>query len=323
MRTLYWIALSSVALLNAGCPFMGWHDDDDWDDDDSGWAQPTDFEPPSIDTIQIQDWPPLGPDDPVRVSVTDDVELASIEFRFRNTATRFVSGTAASITVYGSDLGEGYGDLTIVALDDDRGSATRWVEDLLVDLSPPKITLGKTVLPAHEGELEFWVADAWVLGRVHLSVGGKTFEHEFEPGYPSTIGEAWDYSLVSFPTSQLPQGSHVAELTAFDAAGNRTSHEFDLTIDGVAPELSIVSPLPQTIVSGLFDVELLAVDDGGGPVWVELLLGGTTVATGVGPALTVELDASEFAPGPLELGAVALDEAGNESELVTVPLVVQ
>jgi hypothetical protein len=185
--------------------------------------------------------------------------------------------------------------------------------------------IGQTVLPMQgaNARLEAWVADAWVLGRVELDFGGVTLSHQFEPGYPPSLGTAWDYSLVDFPTAELPPGSGPAELRVWDAAGNMAVQGFDLTLDPDPPAVSIVAPQAGSSVSGVFEVLVSAADPQDGPVWITLWLGGTEVATGVGPLLDVALDAGEFVPGPLDLEARAVDQAGNESLLDSVPIEVQ
>jgi len=322
MRSLYALACLPL-LLSSGCwPFGIWDDDDDIEP----WDAPPAAEPPTAPTMGVLDiphWPPLGETTAIHVDVSDDVGLSQVTFRFRNNVTRWISGHNASVSVTGGELGEGFGTLEVTVEDVQDASRTRTVEDLLVDLSPPEITFGDTVLGAEDDHLEVWVADAWVLGSAELTVGDTVLSHDFEDGYPPTLGEAWDYSLVKFPTDQLPQGMHEASLTAFDAAGNATTESFTYTIDTIAPTVQIVSPTTGTVVSGLFDVTVQAIDLSSGPVWIELTIGGTPAATAVGPQATVILNAGELAAGPTELCARAYDEAGNPSQVATIDLVVQ
>jgi hypothetical protein len=48
-------------------------------------------------------------------------------------------------------------------------------------------------------------------------------------------------------------------------------------------------------------------------VWLDLSLGGTPVATATGPTATLTIDTADFAPGPTQLLATAIDRAGNQS----------
>ncbi|MBW2453880.1 MAG: hypothetical protein JRI68_05200 [Deltaproteobacteria bacterium] len=320
-----WTCLSACLPLlpSTGCwPFFGpWDDDDDVEPWDSPQAVTPDA--PMMGPLEIPHWPPLGESDAIHVEVSDDVGLRQLIFSFRNEVFRSLSGNSASVSVTGGELGEGFGTLEVYLEDTEGASRTRTVEDLLVDLSPPEITLGDTVLGAQEDHLEAWVGDAWVIGKAELTVGAIVVEHDFDDGYPPTLGEAWDYSLVKFSVAGLPQGVHEASLTAFDAAGNETTEPFTLTIDSIAPTVQIVSPPNGTVVTGMFEVTVHAIDLTSGPVWIELTIGGTPAATAVGPQATVLLNAAELTPGPTELCAIAHDEAGNPSQLVTIDLIVQ
>jgi hypothetical protein len=322
--------LGVLALGASGClPFWQlWHDD--WDEEDppvpvAGPIEPG-TAPPSVDEVLVADWPPIGPAGTVAARVSDDYELDSVVFSFRNEHTVWTSGTSAEVSASGLQLGEGFGTLAVMAVDSRGGTATRQVADLLVDLTPPEIYLGPTVLAAslaeEGGSLELWVADAWVLGRVELEFGGALLSHDFIDGYPSTLGTGWDFSLVKFPVAELPVTSGLAHVVATDAAGNTAATYFNLTIDGEAPSVTVLSPAPGTIVTGAFTVAMQASDPGGGPVSIELTAGGAPLASVLGPKASVTLEASELVLGPIELGAVAVDQAGNRSEPKVVPIVV-
>jgi hypothetical protein len=269
--------------------------------------------PPTIDSVEIPSWPPIGHDGTVQVTARDsDANLSAIRFDFANSITRVASGNFALETVSGDQLGEGFGTLTITASDDRGGNAKRVVNNFLVDLSPPKIVLGQTVLPT-DADLELWVGDAWVLGKVKLSCAGMTLEQDFEPGYPDTVGTTWDYSLVKFPLAQLPTGGGAATITAVDAAGNSTTSSFDLVIDGDPPSISIDAPADGATVTGTFTVALSASDLGDGPVWTSVSLGGTPVGDASSDQASLQVNAGDFASGPNDLVAIATDRAGNQS----------
>lgn len=330
------IARASSALLllplalTTGC-IPWWFLDDGSDDRPPSVreepAPPDPITAPSVESIDIPDWPPLGPDGEISIYVSDDVGLSSADVLFRNPIHKDLTGTGAMFKVTGLELGEGLGTLQVTVDDIEGAYASRNATDVLVDLSPPAMDIGKRVLRANgEGEgaeLEVWVADAWVLGAVELTFQGTTLTYDFQQGYPSTLGQAWHYSLVQFPTKDLPEGSASAQLRVIDAAGNTASQTFDLVLDGKAPSLSVLSPADGATVSGAFDVELSAWDEGGGAAWIDVRIAGTSMATAVGPAATVTLDASDLAAGEVELEAVAFDEAGNASDPVTLTLLVE
>jgi hypothetical protein len=323
------IALAAWLVGGAGCFADGCLASED-DDDDGGffgdWPEPPapgpPPKPPSITQIEIASWPPLGPTGTVSVTAEDDVGLEGVRFRFASEAWRHASGTEATVKVTGADLGEGLGTLVVGAEDVEGARATRWVEDLLVDLSPPEIFPGPTLLGAGSA-LELWVADAWVLGDVKLVFAGVTLERTFDPGYPSSLGHDWDYSLVIFPVSELPATSGMATIVARDAAGNVATADLALTVDLDPPVAEILAPAQGATLSGVFTVEIGASDPGGGAVWISLRVGGAEVATGVGPAASFALDADAFGAGPLSIEATPTDLAGNVGEGAAVAVTLE
>jgi hypothetical protein len=221
------------------------------------FVQPGQAFPPQIDEILIADWPPMGPAGVITVEVRDDAGVASVLFEFAETVL-FDTQDQRNVTldVLGIELGEGLGDMVVTATDVDGTWARRTVEGLLVDLSAPEIDLLDTYIPASgpEAVLFAWVSDAWILGDVTLEVGGEVLTYDFPDAYPSTLGQEWDYSLVSFEAGDLPLGSHLALLTVRDAAGNETSQSFDLVVDGTPPVASVAAPSDGEHVSGVFAV---------------------------------------------------------------------
>jgi hypothetical protein len=329
MKRSLLIGAAVASMLSCGTGCFPWLLDDDDDDPPSVPVERPADPPPEANsspqvTVEIADWPPPGPETPITIALFDDSGLAEVDLQFKNSLTFEASGVRDEIVVTGQELGEGLGYLNISAFDA-RGARTEsYVADLLIDLSPPEITLGDTVVRhADDSDVEIWVADAWILGSVELTVGEVTVTHDFEDGYPSTLGESWDHSLVQFSSTAFPEGTSPAVVTLYDAAGNVAETELELTLDGHAPLVAITSPAPATVVTGAFDVTVDASDEGGGPVWIELRVEGTPVATAVGPTATVQLDAADLTPGDVELQAVATDLAGNESLIAAVPITVQ
>ncbi|MBL8743704.1 MAG: hypothetical protein JNK04_21490 [Myxococcales bacterium] len=277
--------------------------------------------PPEV-TFVIPDWPPIGPDGTVEVQAFSDMGLSSAAFTFRNSFSKPMSGVSGSVFAAGSELGEGQGTL-VVQVNASDGSFTRAsVDDLLVDLGPPTAYLDDTVLPATGSELRFWISDDWVVSGYELDAGGTVFTETLEPGYPSTLGLEWDFSLVSIPVEQLPVGSTVGSLRVFDAAGNNTILELPFVIDGQPPSVDISEPLADAAVSGTFNVAASAADDNPFTVAINIYVGGVLVGTGVAPNTSVTLDASEFPLGPIELTAIAVDAAGNESPVASRNIVI-
>jgi hypothetical protein len=285
------------------------------------WEEEPD--PPSVSFV-IADWPPIGPEGTVEVRASSDAGLSTAAFTFRNSFSKPMSGsTSGSVFATGTELGEGQGTLVVQVTASDGAFTRTAVDDLLVDLGPPTAYLDDTVLPATGSELRFWISDDWVVSGYELDAGGMLFSETLEPGYPSTLGVEWDFSLVSIPVEQLPIGSTIASLLVFDAAGNSTTLDLPFVIDAVAPSIDISEPLADAAVSGSFQVSASAFDDNPFTVAINIYLGGVLVGTGVAPTATVSLDASEFPLGPIELTALAVDSAGNESPIASRNIVIE
>lgn len=284
---------------------------------------PDPVDPPTVDLL-IADWPPIGPEGVVTVEASSDDGLSSATFTFRNTVDVPMSGASEdSAEASGAELGEGLGSLSVRVTTFQGATTRRQVDGLLVDLGKPTIYVDDTTLKADGGELAYWMADAWIVAGSELLIDGVSVTHtELDPGYPSTLGSEWDFSLVTVPSSVLPLGQHDAEIRVWDAAGNEDTIAIPLVVDGEPPVATILSPDEGAIVSGPFQIEASAIDDLAATTEVEFWAGGALVATGVGPAASVTLDAAELPLGPLEIGVAAVDRAGNRSATVTRALIV-
>lgn len=278
--------------------------------------------PPSVDAINVPTWPPLGPSTELTVDVSDDQGLLGVNFTFAQFVSVGVVGTEDTASVTGAELGEGMGTLFVDVSDDEGNWATREVTDLLVDLSPPTAEIGATLLRAKGGQIEVWAGDAWVLGSVELQFQGKSRKHVFPEVYPETLGKEWDHSLEIFDAADFPAGQGTATVTVSDAAGNKTTTTFELTLDGTPPSVALLSPSAGSEVTGAFDVEVEAADDLGDAL-IELYVGGSKVTTVLGPKATITLDTADFPPGPIALEAIAIDAAGNESAVAMAQIVIQ
>ncbi|MBI5479978.1 MAG: Ig-like domain-containing protein [Deltaproteobacteria bacterium] len=326
MRPLGVVVLLGGLLALPGCLFDGCggydHDEywDSWPPDASVPFRPDASLPPSFTAIEVPSYPPLGPTGVVTVTLHDDTGLSALGYEFAKVGQTWISGTNQTVTIPAAALGEGFGDLQLT-VSNVRGAWTRKVvENLVVDFSPPKVEVMPRSLMRPGDEVVAWVSDGWLLGSVELKIGDLHRREDFPQVYPPYFGQQWDLSLVRFPIGDLADGTHRALLVVKDAAGNEVKEEFDLTIDGVPPTLSIRSPTPGATVNGHFPVEVEA-DDGGGEVGIVLRVDGIEIASATGPAATIYLDADDFAPGTVDLEVEALDAAGN-STFLTLPLVV-
>lgn len=278
---------------------------------------------PTIEPLEVADWPPFGPRSTLSTYCSDDIGLRDIRAEFESEPSISLSGRSGSASFAGSALGEGQGTLRIVCCDTGQRCAFREIERFLVDLSPPQIEPDRLAASptgeGFDGDIAIWVRDAWVLGSVELSFRGKTLLHEFPKAYPSTVGKEWDVSRVTFPAGDLPVGNGKAVVIARDAAGNVSSRELDLRIDATPPVVS-VSTSSTSIASGSsFVVQMTSSDpDNPTPTQIDLWVGGARVAKLSGPHAELTVDASTLSPGPSEIRAIARDDAGNESAAAAV-----
>jgi hypothetical protein len=275
--------------------------------------------PPQLDALSVADWPPFGGSSRIETRCSDDVGINRIVAHFKNSVPILTSGTDRSASFVGSDLGEGQGTLRIVCCDVNEACAERQITSFLVDLTPPEIEADRLVAsPSGEdfdGDISLWVRDAWVLGSVELAFAGKTLRHDFPKAYPSTVGKDWDVSRVTFAAKDLPPGAGNAVITARDAAGNVTTKQLGIRVDGTAPVVSILAPGPGVVASGSsFRVRVQASDgDNPTPPTIDLWVGGARIAELAGPLAEIDVDTAALPPGPTEVRAIARDDAGNES----------
>jgi hypothetical protein len=247
------------------------------------------------------------------LNVSDaDGDLDRAQVTFSKQTMHDVYGGSDQLVLGAEQLGEGFGLLNVTVWDSRGGLATRQATDVLVDLTPPKIVLGQTVVSS-QGMLELWVGDAWVLGKVSLSFAGQKLTHTFEPGWPETLGKTWDYSLVQFPMEELAPGKGTAQIVAEDAAGNTKTETFVLDVDGTPPLVSILAPNEGDSLGSTAVLSIESSDPGGGPVWVEVTLGGTPMGNLTGGKQTLTFGSIQVLPGPKQLVVKATDQAGNES----------
>lgn len=326
-RAAMMAAMAGIGATQTGCIemalLMALDDDDDppeWEEDPGIPEQ--NAVAPEV-SIQIADWPPLGPTTTLNVHAYSPNGIDSAQLSFRNEVTLLGSGaTATTFTPSGLDLGEGLGRLGATVTGRDTAWTTQYVDDLLVDLTPPVAVLGPTTLPSSGASFDFWMGDAWVVSSAQLEFGGRVLEEVLEEGYPDTLGVEWDYSLVRIPVEELPVTTELAIIRVRDAAGNESTTEFTLSIDGTAPTVSFSEPEADAIVSGVFQVVVESFDQQPGPIVIEVSAGGSPIATAVGPEAVLFIDSAELPEGPLALTAVARDEAGNVSSATSLDVVV-
>ena len=322
-KTLMTGAIALVAM--SGCIFWGPESEPPRRTEPAPAPTPVSRVAPRIESIAIPEWPPIGKKDLVRVTVADERGGGSVEASFARGIRKPFSGSRAEVTFSGEELGEGLGLLRIVAESRDGVRLEKRVENLLVDLTPPLVDLEREAVArdgaGRDGEIALSVRDAWVLGSVELTFGGKTFRHDLPKAYPATLGRTWDITRVTFPARDFPEGRGNAVVVATDAAGNRTLVEVPLRIDGTLPEAAILSPANDSEVDGPFDVMISAKDlDATAPARIDVRIGGAPAVTLLGPDATLRVDPATLSKGKVVVEAIAIDEAGNRSRPANVVL---
>jgi hypothetical protein len=246
--------------------------------------------------IAVPDWPPLGKDATVLVTASHASGLTSLSYAFEKGGTRSLVGTSATVELRGSDLGEGWGRAEIRVRSIDGGESTGFIDGLLVDLTPPQIDAAGPMLLRHDSVFRVQASDAWILGGGLIEIGSLREDTTFPRGFPETFGALWDTAEFSIAVADLEPGVHTARVTVRDAAGNRMIQEYELELDGTAPEVSILSPTEGSTISDRLDVIVSAVD-AEGDTWIDLTLAGTPVSGLAGPEARTELDVTDFPAG--------------------------
>lgn len=275
-------------------------------------AGTTVFAQPSITSIEVPNWPPLGKDDVVRIACVSPNGTGNVTATFAKSMQRFVTSDACASSFTGAELGEGMGTLTLTLRDAVGAGAQRQVENLVVDLGAPGVDVEATTLRPG-GEIAFHVYDAWVLGSVDVTIDGTTQTFDFPDVYPRTLGVDFDQSRVTFPVATTTLGKRQAVVVVRDAAGNTLTRSFDLRIDGTPPTIGFSSPAAGATVPKHFDVSFTASDDLAASPHVELRIGGSYAGTFDGTSGKLTVDATTFGAGPLTVELVARDDAGNET----------
>ncbi len=121
----------------------------------------------------------------------------------------------------------------------------------------------------------------------------------------------FDFSLNSLLFSS---GSHTITARGIDTAGNQAETTITISFDHVAPAVSITSPAPGTVVSGVITVTVEASDSISEVANVTLYVDNQPRSTLDAPPFSFTVDTSGLAPDSHTLTARAIDRAGNQAE---------
>jgi hypothetical protein len=120
--------------------------------------------------------------------------------------------------------------------------------------------------------------------------------------------------IADWDSSGAAPGPHVIEVTAFDVAGNSASASITVvTLDTVAPKVSIASPEESAVVSGSVVIEAAATDDSSDVVMVAFAVDGSAVTTDSTAPFSAVWNAADAAVGNHTITATAYDGAGNSA----------
>jgi hypothetical protein len=245
------------------------------------------------------------------------VRLGTLNYAFERGGSKVLEGTFAQVDITGAELGEGYGRADFSVGSIDEKVSTAFIENMLVDLTPPVIDAAGPLLLREGATFRLTASDAWILGGAKIEVGDRSITKQFEPGFPVTFGQAWDVAEFALDVSDLAPGKYPARVEVFDAAGNRVEETYEVEIDGDAPALEILSPTEGATVADTIEVLISAEAE----TWIDLTLSGTPVGSVTGPQGRAVVDTSSFPLGQHLLVAEARDAAGNESAPVRVGLI--
>ena len=139
--------------------------------------------------------------------------------------------------------------------------------------------------------------------------------------YAGTADNTYAFSL---DTTTLSAGVHQLQARAIDPAGNvGFSPGVSVTIDNVAPTVSITSPASGATVTGNVTITANASDATSGVASVSFFVDGSSIGTDPNSPYSAVWNTAGVTPGSHILQARALDRAGNQglsaNVTVTVP----
>jgi len=123
-------------------------------------------------------------------------------------------------------------------------------------------------------------------------------------------------------TTTASAGPHVVEALATDGAGLTKADTRTVTVDNVAPTVSLTSPAPGSTVAGSVTLNANAADSGSGVAKVDFLVDGAVIATTTTAPYTATWNTGTSANSAHALSARATDVAGNATTSATVSVTV-
>lgn len=190
------------------------------------------------------------------------------------------------------------------------GSTIDRLQDLVVTSLPPGdsplVSLTEPVAEAVVGGVVGISADATDadgIDSVEFFIDGAAV------GEDSDGSDGWS---ISWDSVTAVDGSVTISVTATDTLGAQSSDSVLVTVDNVAPSVSISSPSDGATVSGSISITATATDVGG-VAQVEFFADGSTIGTDSdgGDGWSVTWNTAAGGPGDIDLEAIATDISGK------------
>lgn len=192
-----------------------------------------------------------------------------------------------------------------------------WHAKLALDTTAPTVAL---TAPASSANVRGSSVTVSANASDNVNVVGVLFQLDgVDLGTEDTVSP---YS-VTWNTTGASNGSHTLTAIARDAAGNTTtSSSVIVTVDNVAPTVSITSPATSTRVTGTINVDATA-SDNVSVAGVQFKLDGVNLgAEDTVSPFTISWDTTTTTDGTHNLTALARDPAGNTTTSSTISVTV-
>ncbi len=192
-----------------------------------------------------------------------------------------------------------------------------WRAKLALDTAAPTVAL---TAPASSANVRGSSVTVSANASDNVSVVGVQFQLDgVNLGSEDTVSP---YS-VTWNTTGASNGSHTLTAIARDAAGNTTtSSSVIVTVDNIAPTVSITSPATSTRVTGTINIDATA-SDNTSVAGVQFKLDGVNLgAEDTVSPFTLSWDTTTATDGTHNLTAVARDPAGNTTTSSTITVTV-
>ena len=254
----------------------------------------------------------------VTASAVDVFEIASVQFKLDGgNLGSAVTSAPYSVSWDTSSASEGTHTLTAVATDPNNHTATAAGVSVIVDHTPPTVSL---TAPANGADLRGTVTVS-ANATDNISVANVQFQLNGINLGPAQTSAPYG---VSWDTTTATGGAHTLKAIATDAAGNTTSTTLNVTVDNAAPTVAITAPASGADLKGSATISATAnASFGVGIASVQFQLDGANLGSAITTApYTLTWDTTAASGGAHTLTAIATDAAGNNTTSATVTVTV-